>query len=578
MLKADGPPLENVLRQQESLRTVIELISNDLELPSLLSRIIYSACELLGATRGAIGLVDSNRPIMRIEAVYNMPEGELGSELKPGEGLAGQVWQTRQPVFLKHYGDLPSPLYQDDMRNDTVIGIPIIWRDQMIGFFGIGAPPPHRFAKWHVETLTLFARHAAIAIVNAQLFAEAQKTLKETRLLYETSRYISTSMDVDEVVLAYLKQVAARGRYKCSVALYEFNEKGERVSVRVRGRWSPENGFEYPEEIHPYSLDTLDELLDSGETVLIEDVFADSRVPDGLRDIQRQANRPALAMIPLLVRNNRIGLVILSYPEVHEWNEEELNSYRLTASQLEMAIDSRQQHQLLVNRSRQLTILEERRRLACELHDSVTHLLFSITLIAQSIAPAWRRSTDEGEERIKRLLELTQMTMAEMRALLTELRPSETDLPFETESFRPSVDRLRRFGLVGALTKHIADVAKDGLAIDIYSEGYVGQTLEIEEALYRIAQEALNNVLKHAQATHVQITVSLTNAIITLTIADNGTGFSPDTIASTFPDASPQSHLGLKTMRERAEALNGHVQVMTTPGYGTKVEATIPID
>jgi signal transduction histidine kinase len=571
MLTSDEPDLAEVLRQQESLRKVIELISSELELRPLLSRIIFYACELLGAEKGAIGLIDEERQVMRTEAIYNMPEEELGAEIVPGIGLAGHVWQTQQPILLNRYGDLELPMYQT-MLEDAVIGLPIFWRDQMIGYFGIGANPPHRFKPSHVETLALFARHAAVTIVNAKLFTELQRNLEETRLLYETTRHIGAAMNVDEVIFAYLKQVAARGRYTCNVALYEFNEKGERVAVRVQGCWSMERGFERPDLSYSYSRDALDDLLDAGQTVLIEDVNADPRVPVGLRDIQQQSGRPALAMIPLMADKLRVGLVILSYPIVHHWNPHDLRPYQVTASQLEMAIVSRQQHQLLLNRDRQVVVLEERRRLACELHDSVTHLMFSVTLIAQSIAPAWRRSPTEGEERINRLLELSQMAMAEMRALLTELRPTELMPAFETEIYRPTLERLKQYGLPGALQKHITDIGRDDLQIAISAEGYRRQQLEIEETLYRITQEALNNVIKHAQATSVQIKLYADDGIIYLTVLDNGIGFRP--VLATV--RQQHSHLGLKTMRERAEALGGSLQLTTTPGYGTKLEVVVP--
>ncbi|MBE7553396.1 MAG: hypothetical protein HS126_20180 [Anaerolineales bacterium] len=104
-----------------------------------------------------------------------------------------------------------------------------------------------------------------------------------------------------------------------------------------------------------------------------------------------------------------------------------MHPYQVTAAQLATSIDSRRQHYLLSERGQQIAVLKERQRLARDLHDSVTQLIFSMTLIAQSIAPAWRRDSAEGERRVNRLLELSQAALAEMRALLAELRPP--DLP-----------------------------------------------------------------------------------------------------------------------------------------------------
>lgn len=140
--------LETLLRQQESLRAVIESISQELELRPLLTRIVYEACELIGADNGTIGLVDDKRGVVRSEAVYQMPPDELGAEIPAGVGLAGRVLSTRQPVVLERYGNVDRPT-QTGLVENAVIGIPIWWRDHLIGVFGIGARPPRTFrARW----------------------------------------------------------------------------------------------------------------------------------------------------------------------------------------------------------------------------------------------------------------------------------------------------------------------------------------------------------------------------------------------------------------------------------------------
>ena len=115
------------------------------------------------------------------------------------------------------------------------------------------------------------------------------------------------------------------------------------------------------------------------------------RASPELREIQARDRRPAVAMIPLMARGRRIGLVILSSPSIHQWSSADLRLYQATAAQLANAIDTRFQQSLLYERGQELAVLEERQRLARELHDSVTQMLFSMTLIAQSLAPAWQR-------------------------------------------------------------------------------------------------------------------------------------------------------------------------------------------
>jgi signal transduction histidine kinase len=741
MTGEDTPPSANL---EHLLLQAIEAISGELELRPLLERIVRHACELLGADKGMLGLVDEPRRLIRTEAVYHMPAAEIGTERAPGVGLAGQVLATQQPILLDRCGDAGQPV-SPELSEHAVIGLPIFWRERLIGFLGIGAAPPRRFGEQDLATLTVFARHAAIAIENAglfetekrraarvsiingvgrlitanldleqllqtaveaiaehlyyhnvalllidsadretlvlrassglyatseivgyrqridqgiigaalqarryllinnvwrdprylsipggepisaelavpiivgdrlvgalnieseqpmsdedaagfeiiadqlgvaienaRLFAEIQGALAEAQLLYQTSQRISTAMDVDEVIHAYLEQVAVRGRYACSAALYELDELGQRTAVIVRGQWTPENGLVHLEERIPYSRDALDPPLDAGQTITVADVQADPRVPSGLRELQIQAGRPALAFIPLMVRGERIGLVVLSDSRPHTWEPADLHPYQVTAAQLATSIDSRRQHYLLSERGQQLAVLKERQRLARDLHDSVTQLIFSMTLIAQSIAPAWRRDSAEGERRVNRLLELSQAALAEMRALLAELRPP--DLPPWPAGSQPSpplpgITQVQREGLVAALQSHGANLGRDGLQVKLYCANYVGQSFDREEALYRIAQEALNNVVKHARARCAELILSVDQASIQLKVIDDGVGFAPAPNLPLTASGQARGGLGLTTMRERAEALGGTVQLTTMPNSGTTVTATIP--
>src|SRR4249920_3057647 len=147
-----------LLRQRESLREVIESISSELELRPLLTRIVRHACELLDAAHGIIGLYDDDHNVIRTEAQYGIEANELGEEMMPGVGLAGQVLRVRRPVVLERYDQLPV-MVRPELASDAVLGVPILWRERLIGFFGVGAPPPRRFDAHDVESLALLARH-----------------------------------------------------------------------------------------------------------------------------------------------------------------------------------------------------------------------------------------------------------------------------------------------------------------------------------------------------------------------------------------------------------------------------------
>ena len=587
------PPAEqnfaDAVRRADILQRVIASISSGLALEPLLSNILDSAVTLIQATHGTIGLVieRGSESVVRTVATYNMPPEELGAEMAPNVGLAGQVLHEGKTLRLDRYGDLDQPTLPE-LANHSVIGVPIRWGNRMIGFFGIGNESPNRFSERDAETLEIFAQYAAIAINNANLFEASQRALDEMRLLYEISQRIGLSADVDEVIDAYLDQVAAGGQYICSIVLYEFGANGQRTAVLVKGRWTPETGSQRIEERLPYSRDDLDPILDEGQTITILDVRSDPRVPASLREIQEESGRLALAMIPLMVRSQRIGLVVLSYPGIHQWNEDSLRPYRATAAQLAIAIDHRLQQTLLGERGQQLAVYHERQRLARELHDSVTQLIFSATLIAQSIEPAWRRDPLEGKRRVDRLLELSQTALREMRSLLFELRPSEESQGREIPSTLTGSERIRHYGMSGALRLLAEDFSHEGIKVKVemdeagskyFGAGTgrgSGEDATLEESVYRIIQESLNNAVKHSRAryVHIQIKNDETDAF-RFSVRDDGIGFAPKPAEA--GDAFQGSGLGMKTMRERAEAIGGSLRVLSEPGQGTVIEVVVPL-
>jgi signal transduction histidine kinase len=208
----------------------------------------------------------------------------------------------------------------------------------------------------------------------------------------------------------------------------------------------------------------------------------------------------------------------------------------------------------LYRQAEQLAVVKERERLARELHDSVTQSLYSLTLLSE----AGRRlaitgDLDRVEKHLDRLGDISQQALKEMRLLVYELRPLV----------------LRREGLVGALQQRLDAVEKRaGIEARLLTEGEMELATPVEEALYRIAQEALNNALKHAAATSVTVHISTEDDRVTLEIVDNGKGFNPQ-------DSGNMGGLGLVSMRERAEKLDGTVTVISAPEKGTSVQVCV---
>jgi signal transduction histidine kinase len=199
--------------------------------------------------------------------------------------------------------------------------------------------------------------------------------------------------------------------------------------------------------------------------------------------------------------------------------------------------------------------LEERQRLARELHDSVSQALYAIALNGAAASDSLRRQDHRRASRqVRHVRQLARAGLAEMRALIFELR----------------ADALAEEGLVAALSKQAAAVeARHELKIRSTLAPEPPLTLIAKEALYRTAQEALHNVVKHAGARRVDLGLEVADGVAVLTVRDDGHGFEP---GSAFP-----GHLGLRSMQERAKAVGGVCSIDSAPRAGTTVRVHVPL-
>jgi signal transduction histidine kinase len=258
----------------------------------------------------------------------------------------------------------------------------------------------------------------------------------------------------------------------------------------------------------------------------------------------------------LRVQDKTVGTLTCFTSSASRLSDTDLSLLETVADQVAVAVENAR----LYARSRDLAALEERARLARELHDSVTQALFSMTLHARAAEMALVRDgmpTDGAvAQSLKQLLELTRGALAEMRALIFELRPGA----------------LGEEGLAAALRKHAAAVsAREGLAVDVEAPPErLGLDASVEEHLYRLSQEALHNVVKHARASHVLIRLAPDgDGHLLLEITDDGAGFEPDLV--------PPGHLGMSTMADRVRQVGGTLAVVSAPGEGTSVRAKVAI-
>jgi signal transduction histidine kinase len=285
-------------------------------------------------------------------------------------------------------------------------------------------------------------------------------------------------------------------------------------------------------------------------------------------------DHPVIGM-PILWREQLIGFFGIGGEAGRRFGDAELESLSLFGRHAAIAIENARRYQ----REQQLAVLEERQRLARDLHDSVTQMLYSATLIAQSVSPAYRRDPAEGEKRVARLLDLNRSALAEMRALLRELRPaSESEVSLHSgELPLPALFRVRTAGLVTVLGEHLDQLGRDGLAVSWTHDRYHRQSPDLEEALFRLAQETLHNTVKHASARSIRVFLRSNDERCYLSIHDDGIGFDARrTLARTAAGSGLEGGMGILAMRQRVLDLGGQFQLVSGPGQGTRLEITLP--
>jgi signal transduction histidine kinase len=256
--------------------------------------------------------------------------------------------------------------------------------------------------------------------------------------------------------------------------------------------------------------------------------------------------------VPIVARGDVIAAFYLTDCEgADEFSDEDQRLIEMLAAHAAVAIENAR----LLERSRELNIVEERNRLARELHDAVSQKLFGLVLNAEAASTLLARDPDAAAEQVARLGELAQEALAELRGLIFELRPASLEEEGLAATLRKQVDMLERV---------------HGHAVELRITGTAKTAGEADGEVLRIAQEALNNALRHADAERIELRLQGRDGRLTLTVADDGVGFDPDA------PGLRSRRLGLTSMEERARALGGTLAVVSRPGDGTTVTLEVP--
>jgi signal transduction histidine kinase len=281
--------------------------------------------------------------------------------------------------------------------------------------------------------------------------------------------------------------------------------------------------------------------FETGKPLLIQDVQNDPRLHP---DVRNRISIHSYLGVPLIAQGQPIGLLVATDKMDGPLTSDDERTLTLLASSAVIGLENAR----LYEEAEKHAALAERGRLARELHDAVTQTLFSASLIAEVLPQIWENDPEEGRRRLEDLRQSTRGALAEMRTLLLELRPSAL-LQAET----------------GELFKYLVNafMGRTRVPVRFVFDGSCAPPDEVKIGLYRIAQEALNNIAKHAEASQVVLSLLCQAQGVTLEVRDDGIGFEPGHVSA--------EHLGMRIMKERAAAIGADFSIQSRPDQGTGV-------
>ncbi len=523
-------------------------IGSQLSLEAVLVRLVEAAAELTGARYAALGVIDREGESLERFVVHGLDAGEQAAigEHPKGRGILGVLIRDRRLLRLHDLGADPRsvgfPPNHPPMR--TFLGVPLQLREVAYGNLYLcekagGAD----FDEDDEEVVTLLAAQAAVAVENARLYEQATRWSRQLESLNEIATALASEVGVPrqlDLVASHLRELL---RAK-AVAVALLQPDG---TLRVEAGSG--------EEVSGILLGTDSrsaQALAARSSVRIEGLPDDPTVDQQL--VARHGAQVGM-IVPLLVGERALGVIIVHDREGSgaTFSEDDVRLAESFAKRAAVAVDlSRRVARDALSRAVAAQELE-RRRLARELHDetgqALTSMLLGLAGVEAAATPA------EAEQAVAGLRRLVLSTLQDVRRLAVELRPTALD----------------DFGLLPAL-KRLAQTVSEGSRLDVQVEARLGAErlpAEAETAVYRIVQEALTNVVKHADARHVSVLLTRKNESVSVMIEDDGRGFDQD--------RAPGGGLGLLGMQERVALLDGSLSVDSAPGSGTTLVLEVPL-
>jgi signal transduction histidine kinase len=545
--------------QHAALRAdVSEALTRRMTLPEMLQLCTEAMVHHLHAAFARIWTFRPGEDVLVLQAsagMYTHLNGEHG-RIHVGDLEIGMIARERRPLLTNDVQINPHITDKEWARRERMIalaGYPLLMEEHVVGVVGMFAREP--LLEDTLDALASVAYAIAQGIgrkwAEEQLEEHVNERTQELALLLEISRDFASTLKLKPLLDTILAQLRAVVDYR-AVVLYAL--QNERLTVlNYQG--------ELPLESITWQFSFFEQDMTSilqnhqHNPLMIDDLYQDphfsqrSAVEVGSSPITGPPHLRSWMGVPLRAKERAIGFLMLAHDQPHYYTRRRANLVGTLADQAAVALENAR----LYEQAQELAVLQERQRLARELHDSVAQALYSIALGARTARTLLDRDPGKAVEPLDYVLALAQAGQAEMRALIFELRPESLEIE----------------GLVMTLQKQAEAIqARYGLSVVMEPAEEPMLPLIVKEALYRIAQEALQNSVKHAHATVVELRLRELTTEMMLEVIDNGVGFNPE---QPFP-----GHMGLQSMRERVAQLRGTLEITSAAGHGVQIRVVIP--
>jgi PAS domain S-box-containing protein len=552
-------------RQLATLNELGQAISSSLDLDLVLSGLLKGVKHATDADTALVALKDdATQELVIRQAVGTVPSGAIGFRMPPGEGLAGWVLKHGKTTLVPDVDADPRvlarPRWQLGFGARELLAVPLIAHDETIGVVELFNKGNRSFGEADVRVAESVAAQAAVAIENARLYEAEQRARRTADTLREASLLLTQTLEMDTVVASLLENLSRLIPYDRARVMMLDAESRLVVRALREGGGSVEVPPGGDIVFDPRGNPVLHEVLTSRKGALIPDTH---KHPDWGGRMRPEFAHSWMG-VPLFSGDAVIGLYSLAKMEPGFFNEAHLRTAEALSAQASAAIRNawlfdqvRTGRERLQTLSRRLVEVQEseRRRIARELHDeagqALTSLKLGLHLLERDAA-----GSEAVASRIADLRRTTDEVAEQLHDLAADLRPASLD----------------HLGLVPAL-RQLVDTLSDqgGPTVQFEAVGLGPGRLAppVETALYRIAQEALTNTVRHSRASKVSVLLERRGDRLIALVEDDGVGFEYDA-------AMQSGRLGLVGMRERAEMLGGHLRVESSPGGGTTVVVEVP--